>query len=130
MSHCSGSRRSGRDVVGWAKRKRAHDLVMSEKTRGHGASAPLPTLRELRLEPHLRLLHPAPFRDEQRHRLGRLLQRLQIDKLVEAVHLAAAGAETQARDAVVEAVKAGVGQRGEDEILDLPAIDLVEGLAE
>src|SRR5258708_37384640 len=78
----------------------------------------------------LRLLHPAPFRDEQRHRLRRLLQRLQIDEFVEAVHLAAAGAEAEARDAVVEAIEARIRECGEDEVLDRTAIDLVEGLAE
>src|SRR6266581_4132599 len=50
----------------------------------------------------LRLLHTAPFRDEQRHRLGRLPQRLQIYIFVEAVDRLAAGAKAQARDIVVE----------------------------
>src|SRR5436305_14999531 len=74
----------------------------------------------------LRFLCPAPFRDEQRHRLGRLLQRLQVDIFVEPVHLAAARAEAEAWNAVIESVETRVGERGEDEIFDRAAINLVE----
>src|SRR5262249_19636974 len=69
------------------------------------------------------LLHPAPFRDEQRGRLRRLPQRVQVDIFVEAVHGLAAGAEAQARDVVVEPVEASICQRGEDEILHGAAVD-------
>ena len=71
-------------------------------------------------------LHPAPFRDEQRGRLGGFPQRLQIDIFVEAVHRRTAGAEAQARDVVVQPVEPGVGQRGEHEVRDRAAIDRVD----
>src|SRR5450432_3098402 len=77
-----------------------------------------------------RLLDAAPFRDEQRGRLGRFAQRLQIDIFVEAMHRSAAGAEAQARDVVVQPIEAGIGERGEHEILHGAAIDRIERPAE
>src|ERR1700688_3733486 len=55
--------------------------------------------------PSLNLLHPAPFRDEQRCRLSRLSQRVEIDIFIKAVHRRPAGAEAQARDAIVQPIK-------------------------
>src|ERR1700712_4568247 len=86
--------------------------------------------RTARWSPILCCLHPAPFRDEERGRLGRFPQGLQLDIFVEAVHRRPAGAEAQARNVVVESVEPGVGKRGEREVLDGAAIDLGVGLAE
>jgi hypothetical protein len=78
----------------------------------------------------LHLLHPAPFRDEQRGRFRRLPQRVQIDIFIEPVHRGATGAEAQARDVVVQAVKPGIGERCEGAVLDRTPIDRGIGLAE
>src|SRR5207253_736845 len=52
------------------------------------------------------------------------------DKIVEAMHRSPAGAEAQARNVVVQAIEAGVGERREYKILDGAAIDRAKGFAE
>src|SRR5216683_6712610 len=78
----------------------------------------------------LRLLQPAPFRDEQRGCLGRFAQRVEIDIFVETVHCSPAGAEAQARNVVVQSIEPRIRQRGEDQIFHGTAIDRVERRAE
>src|SRR4051794_39380920 len=67
-------------------------------------------------EPKLHLLHPAPLRDEQRGGLGGFAQRIEIDIFIKTVHRRPAGAETQARNVVVQSVKARVGECREYQI--------------
>src|SRR6266702_7524356 len=78
----------------------------------------------------LHLLHPAPLRNEQRRRLGRFAQRVQVDIFIEAVNGLAAGAKAQARDVVIQSIEPRIRQRGEDEVLDLATIHGAKGLAE
>ena len=78
----------------------------------------------------LRLLHPAPFRDEQRGRLGRLPQRVQFDIFVEAVHRRSRRAEAQARNVVVQSIEPRVGQRGERAVRHRAAEDRAECFCE
>src|ERR1700747_316350 len=77
-----------------------------------------------------RLLHAAPFRDEERGGLGRLPERSEIDIFVEAVYRRPAGAETKARDVVVQSVEPLVCECGQDEIRDLAAVHRPESPAE
>src|SRR6266436_8660313 len=100
---------------------------LTESSKRRACAAPV-MMEELALG--LRLLHAAPFRDEQRGCLGGFAQRLQIDIFVEAMHRRSAGAEAKARDVVVEPIEACVCQCREHEVLDGAAIDRVERLAE
>src|SRR5258708_1442091 len=78
----------------------------------------------------LRLLHAAPFRNEQRGCLGRFAQRVEIDIFVETVHCSPTGAEAQARNGVAQSIEPRIRQRGENEIFHGTAIHRVEVPAE
>src|SRR5215211_3541790 len=67
------------------------------------------------------LLHPAPFRHEQRHRGGDALHRGEADALVEAVDVLRDRAVAQRRDAVVEGIDAGVEIGRRHEAFERPA---------
>src|SRR4051794_23891891 len=92
--------------------------------------APRRTLGRPSALPTLPFLHPTPSRNEQRGRLGRFAQRVQINIFIKPVHRSTAGPKAQAWDIVIQPVKPRVSQRGEHQIGRLAAIDRIVSLAE
>src|SRR6266852_5144626 len=71
----------------------------------------------------LDLLEPAPFGDEQRHRLGAAAHRFELDALVEAVDRLGVRSIDEGGDAGIKAEETGIGRAGGRDLLQRLAED-------
>src|SRR3954454_4694782 len=84
--------------------------------------APLPSIANLPCRCWwIRFLDPAPAGDEQRQRLGDLLDRFDVDPLIEAMGAFHAGAEAECGHIVIEPVEARIGEAVKTRFLELAA---------